>query len=96
MLGDPLFWYGLALKVTMTASIVVVASVAAERSGPFIAALITALPTAASAAYIILALEHPRPSSPAAPSAAWPRTRPWQSSRSFIRCSRSATASCSA
>src|SRR5215831_5595797 len=59
MLGDPFFWYGLALKVTMTASIVVVASVAAERSGPFIGALITALPTAASATYIILALEHP-------------------------------------
>ena len=35
------------------------ASVAAERSGPFLAALIAALPTAASAAYIILALEHP-------------------------------------
>jgi uncharacterized membrane protein (GlpM family) len=59
MLPDPLFWYGLALKVTMTATIVVVASVAAERSGPFLAALIAALPTAASATYIILALEHP-------------------------------------
>src|SRR5258706_11102261 len=43
----------------MTAPIVVVAPVAAERSGPFLAALIAALPTAASAAYIILALEHP-------------------------------------
>jgi uncharacterized membrane protein (GlpM family) len=43
----------------MTATIVVVASVAAERSGPFVAALITALPTAAGATYIILALEHP-------------------------------------
>ena len=59
MLPDSLFWYGLALKVTMTATIVVVASVAAERSGPFVAALIAALPTAASATYIILALEHP-------------------------------------
>jgi len=59
MLPDPLFWYGLALKVTLTATIVVVASVAAERSGPFIAALIAALPTAAGATYIILALEHP-------------------------------------
>src|SRR5262249_30482013 len=39
--------------------IVVVVSVAAERSGPFIAALIAALPTAAGATYIILALEHP-------------------------------------
>src|SRR5258707_5765841 len=59
MLADAFFWYGLALKAAMTATIVVVASVAAERSGPFLAALIAALPTAASAAYIILALEHP-------------------------------------
>src|SRR5258705_13555837 len=59
MSPDPFFWYGLALKVAMTATIVVVASVAAERSGPFIAALIAALPTAVSATYIILALEHP-------------------------------------
>jgi uncharacterized membrane protein (GlpM family) len=43
----------------MTATIVVVVSVVAERSGPFIAALIAALPTAASATYIILAVEHP-------------------------------------
>src|SRR5262249_20970878 len=59
MLADPFFWYGLALKVAMTATIVIVASMAAERSGPFLAALIAALPTAAGAAYIILALEHP-------------------------------------
>src|SRR6187401_3605957 len=59
MLPDPLFWYGLALKMAMTATIVVVASVAVERSGPFIGALIAALPTAAAAAYIIMALEHP-------------------------------------
>jgi uncharacterized membrane protein (GlpM family) len=59
MSPDPLFWYGLVLKMAMTATIVVVASVAVERSGPFIGALIAALPTAAGAAYIILALEHP-------------------------------------
>src|SRR5215510_1431453 len=59
MSPDPFFWYALALKVAMTATIVVVASVAAERSGPFVAALIAALPTAASATYIILALAHP-------------------------------------
>jgi hypothetical protein len=53
------FWYELALKIVMTATIVVVASVAVERSGPFIGALIAALPTAAGAAYIILAFEHP-------------------------------------
>src|ERR1700716_3253386 len=54
MSPDPMFWYGLALKMAMTASIVVTASVVAERTGPFIAAL-----TAAGATYIILALEHP-------------------------------------
>src|SRR5882762_9327681 len=53
------FWYELALKMVMTATIVVAASVAVERSGPFIGALIAALPTAAGAAYIILAIEHP-------------------------------------
>lgn len=52
-------WYELALKMAMTAAIVVVVSVVVERSGPFIGALITALPTAAGAAYIILAFEHP-------------------------------------
>ena len=56
---EPLFWYGLILKMAMTAAIVVVASVAVERSGPFIGALIATLPTAAGAAYIILAVEHP-------------------------------------
>ncbi len=49
----------LALKMAMTAFIVVVISVVVERSGPFVGALIAALPTAASAAYIILAFEHP-------------------------------------
>jgi uncharacterized membrane protein (GlpM family) len=54
-----MFWYGLALKMALTATVVVVASVAVERSGAFIGALIAALPTAAGATYIILALEHP-------------------------------------
>ena len=59
MSPDLFFWYALAFKVAMTATIVVVVSVAAERSGPFIAALIAALPTGAGATYIILAFEHP-------------------------------------
>ncbi len=59
MSPELLFWYGLAFKMVLTAVIVVVASVAVERSGPFIGALIAALPTAAGAAYIILAIEHP-------------------------------------
>src|ERR1044071_4499335 len=58
MLSDPIFWYGLALKIAMTAGIVVAASVVVERSGPFIGALIAALPTAGGAALIILAVEH--------------------------------------
>jgi hypothetical protein len=59
MTPDLMFWYELALKMALTATIVVIASVAVERSGPFIGALIAALPTAAGAAYIILAIEHP-------------------------------------
>jgi uncharacterized membrane protein (GlpM family) len=54
-----LFWSELALKMAMTAAVVVVVSVVVERSGAFIGALIAALPTAAGAAYVILAIEHP-------------------------------------
>jgi uncharacterized membrane protein (GlpM family) len=57
--ADLLFWGGFALKMVMTAAVVVITSVAVERSGPFVGALIGALPTAAGAAYTILALEHP-------------------------------------
>jgi hypothetical protein len=59
MAFDPAFWLELALKMAMTATIVVAASVLVERSGPFIGALIAALPTAGGAALIILALDHP-------------------------------------
>src|SRR5690349_22153291 len=58
-LADPALWYGLALKIAVTAGIVVAASVVVERSGPFLGSLIAALPTAGGAAMIILALEHP-------------------------------------
>jgi uncharacterized membrane protein (GlpM family) len=58
MSPELLFWVGLLLKMAMTAGIVVVISIVVERSGPFIGALIAALPTAASAAYIILGVEH--------------------------------------
>ena len=57
-LMSSMFWLGLALKIVMTAGIVVAASVVVERSGPFIGALIAALPTAGGAALIILAVEH--------------------------------------
>ena len=59
MSPDLIFWYGLVLKMALTAIVVVVTSVAVERTGPFIGALIASLPTAAGAAYVILAVEHP-------------------------------------
>jgi uncharacterized membrane protein (GlpM family) len=60
MMSSPLlsFLFDLALKMALTATIVVIISVVVERSGPFIGALVAALPTAAGAAYIILAFEH--------------------------------------
>jgi uncharacterized membrane protein (GlpM family) len=59
MSPDLVFWLGFALKMVMTATVVVITSVVVERSGPFVGALIGALPTAAGAAYTILAFEHP-------------------------------------
>ncbi len=58
MTAVELFWGGLALKMGLTATVVVITSLAVERSGPFVGALIGAAPTAAGAAYTILALEH--------------------------------------
>ena len=58
MLLDPILWYGLLLKIALTAGIVVAASVVVERSGPFVGALIASLPTAGGAALIILAVQH--------------------------------------
>jgi hypothetical protein len=55
-----LFWIGLAVKMVATAAAVVAVSVAVERSGAFVGALISALPTSVGAAYVILALEEPQ------------------------------------
>jgi uncharacterized membrane protein (GlpM family) len=60
MSPELMFWIGLVLKMAMTAAVVVITSVVVERSGSFLGALIASLPTAAGAAYIILAVEHPR------------------------------------
>jgi len=59
MAPEAIFLLGLLLKIAMTASIVVAASVVVERSGPFVGSLIASLPTAGGAAMIILAWEHP-------------------------------------
>src|SRR5579872_4941635 len=59
MSPDLLFWLGVEVKMVLTAGVVVVTSLAIERSGPFLGAIIAGLPTAAGAAYVILALQHP-------------------------------------
>jgi uncharacterized membrane protein (GlpM family) len=59
MFPDLAFWLELVFKMAMTATVVVVISLVVERAGPFIGAMIAALPTAAGAAYVILAIEHP-------------------------------------
>jgi uncharacterized membrane protein (GlpM family) len=59
MSAELAFWSLLALKMVLTAIVVVVTSLVVERSGPFVGALVGALPTSAGAAYVILALEQP-------------------------------------
>lgn len=52
---DP-FWTALLVKAAATALVVVVASVAAEKSGPFWGGLISCLPVAAGPGYVMLAM----------------------------------------
>ena len=53
---DP-FWVSLLIKIAATASVVVAASIVAERAGPFWGALIACLPVSAGPAYVLLALD---------------------------------------
>ena len=52
------FWLSLLLKAGLTATIIVTASIVVERGGPFLGAMIAALPTSVGAAYIVMAFEH--------------------------------------
>ncbi|MDH4191199.1 MAG: hypothetical protein OEW21_13465, partial [Betaproteobacteria bacterium] len=52
------FWLSLALKLALTAGIVVFASVVVERSGPLIGALVVTLPVTVWPAYVFLSLDH--------------------------------------
>ncbi|MBM3486206.1 MAG: hypothetical protein FJX67_06180 [Alphaproteobacteria bacterium] len=56
----PEFWLALLVKMTATAAVVVTATYAAERSGPFWGGLITSLPVAAGPAYVLLSLQADR------------------------------------
>jgi hypothetical protein len=52
------FWLALAVKMLVTAGIVVAASLTAERAGPLIGSLIATLPVSTGPAYVFLALDH--------------------------------------
>jgi hypothetical protein len=52
------FALALAIKMVVAATFVVTATVAAERAGPTIGALIATLPVSAGPAYVFLALDH--------------------------------------
>lgn len=58
MSPDLYFALTLAIKMIVAASFVITATVAAERAGPAIGALIATLPVSAGPAYVFLALDH--------------------------------------
>jgi hypothetical protein len=57
MPGDPQL-FAFALKIVLTAAIVVAAATASERAGPLLGALILTLPIGAGPSYVFLALQH--------------------------------------
>jgi hypothetical protein len=52
------FWLGLLARASVSAFVVVAATVAAEAAGPFWGGLIVSLPIGAGPAYVMLALQH--------------------------------------
>jgi hypothetical protein len=55
---DFVFWLALAVKLVLTAGIVVTASFVTERAGPLIGALVVTLPVTVWPAYVFLSLDH--------------------------------------
>ena len=55
--GSP-FWVEIAVKMAATATLVVVATLAAERAGPLVGALIATLPIAAGPAFVFVSFYH--------------------------------------
>lgn len=51
-------WLEFAIRLIVTAALVVSATLAAERAGPLVGALIATLPISAGPAYVFVALEH--------------------------------------
>ncbi len=58
MSPDFVFWLALAVKLALTAGIVVTASFVTERAGPLIGALVVTLPVTVWPAYVFLSLDH--------------------------------------
>jgi hypothetical protein len=58
MSSDLVFWLALAVKLVLTAGIVVTASFVTERAGPLIGALVVTLPVTVWPAYVFLSLDH--------------------------------------
>lgn len=58
MSPDFVFWLALAVKLVLTAGIVVTASFVTERAGPLIGALVVTLPVTVWPAYVFLSLDH--------------------------------------
>lgn len=58
MSSDFLFWLALLTKMGVTAAFVVIATLAAERFGARIGAMVATLPIAAGPAYVFIALDH--------------------------------------
>lgn len=57
MAVDP-FWAALAVRMVVTAAIVVAASLAVERAGPSVGGLVATLPVSVGPAYAFLAMDH--------------------------------------
>ena len=58
MAPDLLFWVALAIKMAVTALFVSAATIAAEKLGPTVGALVATLPVSAGPVYVFLALDH--------------------------------------
>lgn len=55
------FWLTIAIKMALGASVVIAATIAAERAGPLIGALVATLPVSAGPSYFFLAFEQDAP-----------------------------------
>jgi hypothetical protein len=51
------YWFAIAVKMAIAASVVIAATIAAERAGPLIGALVATLPVSAGPSYFFLAFE---------------------------------------